>query len=222
MSRVRRSPLVKVCGLTRPDDATAAAAAGVDFIGLNFWPRSKRRVDADRARQVAAAARAAGPAIRLVGLFVDAALEAIDAARAAVGLDVIQLHGDETPDQCRAVRAATGLPVWKAVPVTGPEAVADLGRWPVDAVLLDAPSAGRGGSGKTVDWALAADAVRRHPDLKIVLAGGLTPDNVAAAVARVGPWAVDVASGVETAPGEKDAARVGAFVRAARGLEPEK
>jgi phosphoribosylanthranilate isomerase len=214
-------PRVKICGVTRPDDAAAVAAAGADYVGLNFWSESKRRVDLGTAPAIARAARDARPGVQIVGLFVDSPPDAIQRVQLIVGLDVIQLHGDETPERCRAIAATTGLPVWKAVAVTGPEAVADLGRWPVDAILLDAPSVGRGGSGRTVDWAVAADAVRRHPGVEVVLAGGLTPDNVAAAIARVGPWAVDVASGVEIAPGEKDADRVRAFVRAARGEEPE-
>jgi phosphoribosylanthranilate isomerase len=209
---------IKVCGVTLPDDAAMVAAAGVDFIGLNFWPRSRRHVEVERAPMIAAAARAAAPAtgVRIVGLFVDAHADEIVAAHAAVGLDRVQLHGDESPDDCRVIARATGLPVWKAIAVASARDLAALADWPVDAILLDAPTAGRGGSGTTFDWALAADAVARHPRLAIVLAGGLGPDNVAAAIAQVRPFAVDVASGVERAPGVKDADRVHAFVAAAR------
>lgn len=208
------APLVKICGVTTLDDAIAVARAGADLIGLNFWPRSKRVVSVDRARDLAVRARAAAPEIGVVGLFVDADPDQIAAVVAAVGLDIIQLHGDETEADCIKVIARTGLPVWKAVPVSGPADIADLWRWPVSAVLLDAPSAGRGGSGKTIDWGLAAEAALGG---RVVLAGGLDPDNVATAVRTVRPWAVDVASGVELEPGLKDLARVAAFVAAVRG-----
>ena len=207
---------IKICGVTTPDDAAMVAAAGVDFLGLNFWPRSRRYVDADRAREMAAAARAANPALAIVGLFVDATVDIVARVHAAVRLDRVQLHGDESPDDCRAIAAQVGLPLWKAIAVRAPDDVRTLDAWPVEAILLDAPSAGRGGSGTTFDWALAANAVASHPTRSIVLAGGLGPDNVAAAIAQVRPWAVDVASGVERAPGVKDPARVRAFVDAAR------
>ncbi len=207
-------PLVKICGVTTLDDAAMIARAGADLIGLNFWSRSKRVISLDRARDVATKARATRPEIGVVGLFVDASPDEIAAVVAAVGLDIIQLHGDETEADCIAVIARVGLPVWKAVPVSGPGDVADLGRWPVSAVLLDAPSAGRGGSGKTIDWGIAAGAALGG---RVVLAGGLDPDNVAVAVRTVRPWAVDVASGVELEPGLKDHARVAAFVAAAHG-----
>ncbi len=211
---------IKICGVTLADDAAMVASAGVDFIGLNFWPRSRRHVDPARAPMIAAVARSANPDIQIVGLFVDAHADEIVELHAAVGLDRVQLHGDEHPEDCRAIAAATRLPVWKAIAVSTARDLAALADWPVEAVLLDAPSAGRGGSGTTFDWALAADVVARHPTLAIVLAGGLTPDNVAGAIARVRPWAIDVASGVERAPGVKDAARVRAFVAAARGATP--
>jgi len=206
--------LVKICGLTRALDVEEVARAGADFVGLNLWGRSKRHVAVPAAKVLAEVARAHGAAIRVVGLFVDAGLDEIAAAVEAIDLDIVQLHGDEAPDLCVEIAARTGAAVWKAVPVSGAPDVADLGRWPVEAVLLDAPSAGRGGSGQTIDWDVAAGA---SGAAHLVLAGGLTPDNVAAAVRRVRPWAVDVASGVEVAPGIKDAARVAAFVAAARG-----
>ncbi|HET9622139.1 MAG TPA: phosphoribosylanthranilate isomerase, partial [Kofleriaceae bacterium] len=126
------------------------------------------------------------------------------------------LHGDETPDDVALVARATGLPVWKAIAVGSAADLDDLERWPADALLLDAPSAGRGGAGVTFDWALAALARTRYPARRFVLAGGLTPDNVGAAIAATAPWAVDVASGVEHAPGRKDPAKVRAFVSAVR------
>jgi phosphoribosylanthranilate isomerase len=208
---------IKICGVTRPDDAAHAAAAGADFLGLNFWPHSKRYLAADRARAVAAAARAAG-STQLVGVFVNATLYDITAIVHAVGLDVIQLHGDETPDDVRAVAVAADRPVWKAIAVAEAGDLADFATWPVTAFLLDAPTAGRGGAGKAFDWTLARDARQANPAHKLVLAGGLGPHNVAAAIKAVAPWAVDVASGVESAPGVKDPAKVAAFVAAARSM----
>jgi phosphoribosylanthranilate isomerase len=207
---------IKICGVTLADDAARVAAAGADFLGLNFWPGSKRYLAPDRAPAIAAAARGAGR-IAVVGVFVNAALADITALAGAVALDVIQLHGDESPDAARAVAAATGRPVWKALAAGAAGALAQLDAWPVDAILLDAPAAGRGGSGQVFDWQLARDARRAHPALRLVLAGGLGPDNVAAAIAAVAPWAVDVASGVESAPGVKDPAKLAAFLAAARG-----
>jgi phosphoribosylanthranilate isomerase len=210
------APKVKVCGVTLAADAVAVAAAGADYLGLNLWPGSKRHVSLAHATTMAQLLHASAPELGLVGLFVDAAVGEIAIAATALGLAAIQLHGDETPADCAAVAAATGVAVWKAIAVAGPEDVAELERWPVDAVLLDAPSAGRGGSGQRFDWALARRAVVEHPGRKLVLAGGLTPATVAAAVAQVSPWAVDVASGVELQPGIKDHVQVRAFVAAAR------
>jgi phosphoribosylanthranilate isomerase len=210
---------IKICGVTQPDDAARIAAAGVDFIGLNFWPQSKRYLAPDRAPVVAAAAREASatPAgVLLVGVFVNAPLDAILAVARGVPLDVIQLHGDETPDEVMAVALASQRAVWKAIAAAGPRDLERLEAWPVDAILLDAPAPGRGGAGKTFDWSLARDARRKPSTPNLVLAGGLGPQNVAAAIATVEPWAVDVASGVEAAPGLKDPDKVAAFVAAVR------
>lgn len=209
---------IKICGLTQADDAARAVAAGVDFLGLNFWPGSKRYLAPDRAGAVATAARAAG-GVQLVGVFVNAALDELTAIARAVALDVIQLHGDESVDDAIAVGRATGRPVWKAVAIAAPADVAGLARWSaagLDAILLDAPSAGRGGSGQVFDWALARAAREADPARRFVLAGGLGPDNVGAAIGAVAPWAVDVASGVEAAPGLKDRGKLAAFVAAVR------
>jgi phosphoribosylanthranilate isomerase len=206
---------IKICGVTRPEDAARAAAAGADFLGLNFWPPSKRYLAPDRAPALAAAARAAGTA-QLVGVFVNQALDDIAAVARAAGLDILQLHGDETPADATALAAATGLPVWKAISVGAPGDLDGLDAWPAAAFLLDAPPAGRGGAGKVFDWQLARDARGRYPARSFVLAGGLGPHNVAAAIAAVDPWAVDVASGVESAPGIKDPEKLAAFFAAAR------
>jgi phosphoribosylanthranilate isomerase len=203
---------IKVCGVTTVGDAAMVVAAGVDFLGLNFWSGSKRRVDVATAHELAAAARAAGP-VTLVGLFVDADVDDIAITAAALGLDAVQVHGENDAVQLTAI-ARTGVAVWKAVAVAGDADIAGIAHIPVTTVLLDAPSPGRGGSGQRFDWSLARRAVERYPDHQIALAGGLTADNVGEAIAAVRPWAVDVASGVEKAPGVKDPDRVRAFVAA--------
>jgi len=208
---------VKICGITIAADALVVAASGADYLGLNLWPGSQRYVPLPHAVELAEALHARVPELGLVGLFVDARVEDIVSVAAALGLAAIQLHGDEPPATCERIASATGLPVWKAVAVATAADVDDLGRWPVDAILLDSVSAGRGGSGVAFDWALARRAVEAHPARRIVLAGGLTAATVAGAVAQVTPWAVDVASGVEATPGIKDHAKVRAFVAAARG-----
>ena len=209
------TPVVKICGVTLADDAARVAAAGADYIGLNFWPRSKRYLEPARAHVVASAARAAGVA-KIAGVFVDADEDELRDVLRYVDLDILQLHGDEHPDEVARLSAELGKPVWKSVAVGAPHDLDHLDQWPVDALLLDAPTPGRGGSGKTFDWSLAADARRRYPARRILLAGGLDPSNVAAAIATVAPWGVDVASGVEAGPGVKDPAKVAAFIAAAR------
>ena len=207
---------IKFCGVTLPDDAARASAAGADFVGLNFWPKSKRYVELARARMLADAIRAAGTA-KVVGVFVDAKIEEIAEVHARVDLDIVQLHGAETKEDCAAVTRSVNRPAWKAIAVQEPRDVELLEQWPVDAILLDTPTPGRGGSGETFDWSIAALARRRYPALQIILAGGLTPENVAQAISEVAPSAVDVASGVESAAGIKDAAKLTAFVAAVRG-----
>jgi phosphoribosylanthranilate isomerase len=207
---------IKICGVTLADDAARASAAGADYVGLNFWPKSKRHVELARARMLADAVRAAGAA-RVVGVFVDAKVEHIAEVHARVDLDVVQLHGAETAQDCAAITRAVNRPVWKAISVRQPSDVDGLASWPVDAILLDTPTPGRGGSGETFDWSIAAAARRRYPARSLVLAGGLTAENVGRAVVEVAPFAVDVASGVESAPGVKDPAKLTAFVAAVRG-----
>jgi phosphoribosylanthranilate isomerase len=206
---------VKICGVTRAEDAAGIAAAGIEFIGLNFWPSSKRYLPAERAPEVAAAARAAG-AVRLVGVFVNARVDEVVAIARDNALDAIQLHGDESPAELAAIHRLTGCSMWKAIPVGRPGDLSQLDVWPADAILLDTPTAGRGGSGRVFDWTLARDARRTYPRRQFVLAGGLGPDNVRAAIDAVSPWAVDVASGVESAPGIKDPAKLAAFLAAVR------
>ncbi len=212
---VRVNVRVKICGVTLADDAAHASAYGADYIGLNFWPRGRRYLEPRRAGVVAAAARGAGAA-RLVGVFVDADADEVAAVCAQVALDVVQLHGDDSIAAVARIGEVVKLPVWKAVAVASPVDIAALDRWQVDAVVLDAPTPLRGGAGARFDHAIAAQARARFPAVNVVLAGGLTPDTVAAALATVAPWCVDVASGVEAAPGVKDPGKVAAFIAAAK------
>lgn len=216
MGRVTRT-VIKICGLTRSEDAILAARAGADWLGLNFWPRSRRFIDPDRACDVAARVREASAAVTLVGVFVNQPAGDITRIAQDVGLDRVQLHGDESVADCAALMD-TGLEVIKAMGLAAPEDIDRLTGYPGEVILVDAPSAGYGGSGRCLDWSLARDAViaGERAGKRVILAGGLDPDNVARAVAEVQPFGVDVASGVESAPGVKDPARVRAFVAAAR------
>lgn len=195
---------VKICGIRRLPDALAAVDAGASAVGLNFWRPGRRYVPPEVARQIA---RALPPFVSKVGVFVDEDPEKVRQIAALVGLDALQLHGAETPDVC----AAFDLPVIKSIKVRGPESLADLGRYRVAAFLLDTHvpgAAAPGGSGRTFDWSLAARAPEAGP---VILSGGLTPENVEEAIRQARPYAVDVASGVET-DGAKDPAKIRAFV----------
>jgi len=197
---------VKICGITRPEDALEAARLGADALGFNFWPGSKRYVAPADARAIV---RRLPPFVTAVGVFVDAPREEILRAVAASGVQVAQLHGDEPPELC----ASLPLPVVKALRIANAHALAALAAYEVSGFLLDAPSAGYGGSGKTFDWSLATEAAAVVP---VMLAGGLTPENVAEAIRAVRPWGVDVASGVERAPGVKDLAKLRRFIETAK------
>jgi len=195
---------VKICGVTTVSDALLCAEAGADAIGLNFWSGSKRSIDVGRAADIA---RALPAGVMKVGVFVDARRDDITRAIEAVGLDSIQLHGDETPEDCLGF----AVKVIKALRVSGEGvSVATIaGRYPVAYILLDAPSsADYGGTGRTFDWRLASGVAPG----RLFLAGGLRPENVAAAVRMAAPYAVDTASGVEIAPGRKDRERVREFI----------
>jgi phosphoribosylanthranilate isomerase len=197
--------LIKICGVTTVADAVACADLGADAIGLNFWDRSVRRCGLEEAARIAAVLR---ERVRLVGVFVDAEPALIAHAR-SIGIEWAQLHGEESDE----VRVSLAPRAYKAVKI-GSEA--DLERallYGGEELLIDANVAGKaGGTGERVDVSLAARAARAR---KIWLAGGLRPENVADAIRDVAPYGVDVASGVERAPGLKDLARVEAFIRAA-------
>ncbi|GHE01920.1 N-(5'-phosphoribosyl)anthranilate isomerase [Defluviimonas sp. 20V17] len=207
---------VKICGLTRPEDVEACHAAGAAYVGLNFFARSPRYIAPRAARELALAAPVG---LAKVALTVDATDPELDEILDHVPLDMLQLHGRESPARVAEVRARYGLPVMKAVGLSGAEDLAALGAYEdeADQILVDAkPPRGAqlpGGNGIAFDWRLIADRTWKRPWM---LAGGLTPANVAQALRLTGARQVDVASGVESAPGVKDAGLIRAFVTAAR------
>lgn len=204
---------IKICGLRSPADADAAVAAGVDAIGLVFYPRSPRHVSLAEAQAVSAALAGAG--VLRVGVFVDERPEVVRTLVAACPLDAVQLHGVEPPE----LLASLGAPAIKSLAVRSPESLAALPAYAAVAryVHLDAyvPGGLPGGNGQPFAWDLAAEPARRYP---LILAGGLTPQNVGAAIAAVRPFGVDVSSGVER-HGRKDPALVRAFVEAVRAAD---
>jgi phosphoribosylanthranilate isomerase len=198
---------VKICGVTRPEDARAAAAAGADYLGVNFWPGSPRAVDVERARAIGAAA----PAVPLVGVFVDASRDEVARTGERAGLALVQFHGAESVAYCRD----WPWPVIKVIRVPPGERAERLAApfAGVAYLLVDAWVPGRpGGTGvRVADDALGGLSVER-----LFLAGGLTPDNVGEAVRRVRPFAVDVASGVEQHAGVKDHEKIQRFIERAK------
>lgn len=200
---------VKICGVTRPEDAEIVAAAGVDAIGINFWPRSKRFVDDDRAHAVAAAIP---PGVLRVGVFVNAHPLVVAENVAELRLDRIQLHGDEKAGAWEELDRAWLI---RAVRVEDKASLKEAYEWKAALYLYDSYSPSYGGSGRRAPWELlvAEYAMLRRPFL---IAGGLDPDNVAEAIRLLRPDGVDVASGVESAMGIKDPGKVRAFVTAAR------
>lgn len=206
----QRRLFVKVCGITSVEDGVAAAEAGADAVGFVFWPRSPRRVDPATARRIG---EALPPSVVRVGVFVDAPAEEIARVAEDAGLDVVQLHGMESPEDL----AALPRRAWKALRVGPGFAPAEVARYAqrAAAILLDTRVEGApGGTGRTFEWRLAREARERAGFL--ILAGGLTAENVAQAIAAAAPDGVDVSSGVESSPGRKDAARLRAFLDAAR------
>jgi phosphoribosylanthranilate isomerase len=200
----------KVCGITNPGDARVAADAGADAIGLIF-AESPRNVNVEEARAVSIALP---EDVLKVGVFVDAGPEEVLKIAREVGLDLAQLHGDETPETVATIRDA-GLPVMKAVRVRNAEALGALEKHEADLLLLDAWSArARGGTGETFDWALAKSVKGRD---NIVVSGGLAPDNVREAIEFFEPYGVDASSSLEERPGKKSGELVRRFVRAAKG-----
>jgi phosphoribosylanthranilate isomerase len=198
--------LVKICGITRAEDAWAAVDAGAGALGFVFWPDSPRFIDPYRARAIV---RTLPPFVAPVGVFVNQAPEYMNGVASLVPLSAVQLHGDET----MADVDATGRPAVKALTLAAALQPDRLPAWPDRVViLLDVHDpVRRGGTGQTIDWAAAAAIARTR---RVILAGGLTADNVAEAVAKVQPFGIDVSSGVERAPGVKDRARIKALFEA--------
>lgn len=201
---------IKICGITRVRDALDAVRLGADAIGLVFYPPSPRNVDLVRAREIAGAVP---PFVTVVGLFVNERPQRIAEVLATVPLNLLQFHGDETQAQC----LAAGRPYVKAARMRPDLDLVEYARsFPTaQGLVLDAFVDGYGGSGKTFDWSLIPQSI----PLPVVLSGGLTGDNVAEAIRRVRPWAVDCSSGVESARGIKDATKIAQFISRVRDGE---
>lgn len=206
---------VKICGLTRPETVSAAVEAGAAYVGFVFFPKSPRHVDIEAARDLAVNVPMG---VAKVALIVDADDAATDAILDRVPIDMLQLHGSETPERVADLRRRTGLPVMKAIGISEAEDVEKIDRFSgvADQILVDAkpPASGDlpGGNGLSFDWRLVAN---RRWAVPWMLAGGLTPENVAEAIALTGARQVDVSSGVERAPGVKDEALIRAFLKSA-------
>ena len=197
---------VKFCGITRIENAREAARLGAWAIGLNHWPGSERRCDPAVATQISAELRRQ---VVIAGVFVNATLDEIVRAAEDESLAVLQLHGDEGPDFCREAARRTGCRVIKAIRVRSGAEIPGAEVYRTDFHLFDTHRPGRpGGTGETFDWELVRD---RHSEIPAILAGGLTPENVADAIEVARPFAVDVSSGIESSPGIKDHTRMGAF-----------
>jgi phosphoribosylanthranilate isomerase len=208
---------VKICGITSLDDARAAIAAGADMLGFNFYRPSPRFIEPAAARTIIDALRSADQSTRAVGVFVNEAspvsvIQIVDEA----GVDAVQLHGDESIEFCHSMKALLkGRLLIKVLRVTEAFAPADAKGYDTDAIMLDAfHREMRGGTGQVVDWAIARLVRELAP--RLFLAGGLSPANVAEAIAQVNPYAVDACSSLESSPGRKDAKLMKAFVQAVR------
>ena len=201
---------IKICGITTVEDAERAAEIGADFLGLNFWPHSRRHCDVNVAQAIVARL---GNVVRTVGVFVDQDLEEIRRVQQATGVALLQLHGAEAPDLLDEL----GEGAFKAIRVASESPIAEVERYGRSLVLLDRhDDLAPGGTGRTFDWSLAIPAARRF---RVLLAGGLSAENVADAIRVVRPFGVDVASGVEAKPGRKDVAKMHAFMAAVHAVD---
>ena len=198
--------IAKICGVTRLSDALHAAQHGATALGFVFWPASPRYIAPERAAEIV---RELPPTVTAVGVFVNQPVDEIARVAAAAGIATVQLHGDEPPEYATSL----GWPVWRAMSLAAGNGT--LAAWPLDiTILLDAHDpVRRGGTGQPIDWTRAADVARHR---RVVLAGGLTPDNVQHAIATVRPFGVDVSSGVEEAPGVKNLEKVAQFLERVR------
>ena len=202
---------IKICGLTTPQDAAAAIEFGADGLGFNFFPGSKRFVgtDVEWISDLPAS-------VDKIAVLVNPTWEQAEAFSRMPGITALQLHGAETPEFCRRLRDA-GIRFEKALPVSDAESLRNLPDYSTSTVLLDSSRAGEfGGSGRTFPWEIARAFINASPQLRVVLAGGLDPENVGEAIATTRPFGVDVTTGVETVPGRKDYDRLRAFIKAAR------
>ena len=200
---------IKICGLKTLPDALAAVEAGADYLGFNFYPRSVRYIGVEACVKITSVLKREYPEITLVGVFVNSPVDEIKNILGTCSLDLAQLHGDETPEMLNALDGK-GFKAFRGAP----QHLNGFARADAPALLVDASVKGAyGGTGVRADWSATAELARRYP---LLLAGGLNLENVAEAVRQVRPWGVDVASGVESSPGEKDAGKMKAFVQAAR------
>jgi phosphoribosylanthranilate isomerase len=201
---------IKICGIKTVTDALAAMDAGADLIGFNFYPKSPRCIDIGKCRDIMSVMRRYGH-ITYVGVFVNASVEVVHATMETCGLSLAQLHGDETPEMMQSLNGKA-FKAFRGVPNV--ERIEGFAGSDLPAFLVDAAVKGAyGGTGITADWNSAAKLAKQYP---LLLAGGLTPDNVAEAVRQVRPWGVDVASGVEASTRQKDPSKMRAFVQAVR------
>jgi phosphoribosylanthranilate isomerase len=205
---------VKICGITNEMDALAAIEAGADALGFNLVPQSKRYIDLEATavwieklpREICKVAVLVNPSLA----------DALRIGRLPF-IDALQLHGNESPEFCGRL-AKAGIQFAKALPVANPKSLADISEFFTGTVILDSAWEGEfGGSGRVFPWGVARQFVQKHPDLKAILAGGLDAENVAEAIAEVRPFGVDVTTGVEISPGQKDHCKLQAFTQAARG-----
>lgn len=198
---------IKICGITNIDDALFAVEAGADALGFVFYEKSPRYVLPETVQQIISVLP---PFVTTVGLFVNASAETIEPTLRMTGINVIQLHGDESPEQS----VFSSSSVIKAIRVKDADSLAGIERYPVSALLLDAWNDQQyGGTGESFDWQLARKLTGKLP---LILAGGLNPDNVAEAIRVVAPYAVDVSSGVEISPGRKDHDKIRKFIQQVR------
>jgi phosphoribosylanthranilate isomerase len=204
--------IIKICGIKSLNDALAAIGAGADYLGFNFYPKSVRFIEKEACMQITAVLKKEHPGIKLVGVFVNSSVDEMKNILETCSFDFAQLHGDETSEMFNALDGKA-FKAFRGIPAE----VNGYTRREPPALLVDAAVKGSyGGTGVTADWSAAAELAKRHP---ILLAGGLTTENVVDAVMQVNPWGVDVASGVESAPGEKDPIKMKAFVQAVMNCE---
>ncbi len=204
---------LKICGVTQEDDVRALIDLGVDALGVNFWPQSKRYLSPEHAQHILTLS--AGKIVR-VGVFVNADPELPKHLLESGQIDLAQFHGDETAAYC-SVFADASLPFIKAIGVRNKTSLENIHNYAATAILLDTPAPGvYGGTGEKFDWTHAQDFIAKNPDIPVLLAGGITPNNAADAIAQVHPCALDIASGAERSPGIKDLDKVSALLSCTR------